>query len=212
MGPEIRRPFVEVAMPTFRAYNWSRLTLWLYREATTSRHLSGFAPIEHKPPGVCRRDAMAPLEDGLADAVLMVDDDLVVDRLVNGEPSMTESVVDHVVRVWERAERERILYAPALWEGSGGAGAVYNEARDPATGTVLHGGSAFMLIPAGVWKRMRAAGLGWHGTAEDVRFCEEARGLGMRVEPIPGICVRHRSEWRPPLTCHVDGEGRPTAR
>lgn len=208
---EIARPFVQIVVPAFRAYCWTRTMLMIAREAVLSRHFVGVDAVEHKPPGVCRRDAMHSLEAGLADAVLMCDDDIAVDRLVNGEPAPNESVLDHVVRLWGRAERERVLYAPALWEGATTAGVVLNEERD-ADGSALHGGSAFMLVPAGVWARMRAAGKSWHGTAEDVRFCSEVRELGMRVEPMTGIYVRHRSEWRPPLACAVDNEGRVTQR
>lgn len=206
MPEKIERPCVEVWIPTYRDTCWSELLLWVARESMQSRHLTGILKVAHRPIAqarqeICEDAFMAP---GGADAVLMIDDDLCAD--VAGRPEL--SVVDHVVKVWSRAEAARLLYAPAVWQSGATGAMVLNEERDPE-GNPLRGGTAFMLVPRAVWTATRRADIRWESRQEDYRYCDAVRELGMRVEAIPELRVRHRTEWRAPLELTTDAEGRP---
>jgi len=204
VSEDLRRPHVEVWVPSYRDTCWTALLEWVYREACTSRHLSGVLRVRHRPTSLARQeiceDAFRP---GGADAVLMVDDDLVAD--VAGRPEL--SVVDHVVKVWLRAEH-RVLYAPAVWQSGATGALVLNEERDE-DGSPLRGGTAFMLVTRQVWTRAVDAKIAWAPQNEDYRFCDEVRALGIRVEAIPELRVQHRTEWRPPLVLTTGPDGRP---
>ncbi len=205
----LSRPHVALWIASWRATAWTQTLLCAARESALSRHLAAVEVAEHVPMGLVRQRMMASIETGTDDLVVMSDDDLAIDVCLGGVVDRGLSVIDHVVRQWQRAEPHRVLYAPARWESARTGVRALNEERAPG-GEVLHGGAAFMAIPRAVWSRVRAAGRGWTDRADDVQFCADVRELGMRVEPNASIRVRHRSEWVRPLECVVDAEGRAT--